>query len=406
MNSELSKEEIKKYLHDFADENQTLFANISDYIFKHPELGGVEFKSSKYLGEFMKEHGFDVSFPYDTLPTAFIADFKNGNDLLTFGFLAEYDGLPGYGENGTAGHACGHNWISASMVGCAITLSKISKDMGFNVKLIGTPAEETFGAKYDLINLGAFDNVDFAFQAHMDCENSMYVNTLAMNSIEFTFKGLASHSAQAPEKGINALDAVISMFVNVNALRQQTRADSRIHGIITNGGKATNIIPDFAQCQFTIRATDKAYLSKMRESLINIAKGAALSTGTELSYRDFENPFDNMLNIKSFVEVAEKNFKDIGVENFKKEDDKGLPGSSDIGNVSYVCPTLYAELGLEVPESFRVHHPSAMLYANSPIAYNKMTQTIKAFTSTVVDIILDEQTKKSIEDEFKYKLGK
>lgn len=397
---------IKKRLYDFADQNQESFASISNYIFNNPELGGDEFKSSKYLGEFMESHGFTVNFPYESLPTAFIAEFKNGENLPTFAFLAEYDALPGYGENGAAGHACGHNWISASMAGCAVTLSQVSKEMNFNVKLIGTPAEETFGAKYDLINLGAFNDVDYAFQAHMDFANSMYVNTLAMNSIEFNFKGIASHAAQSPENGINALDAVISMFVNVSTMRQQTRSDARIHGIITHGGEATNIIPDFAQCQFTIRASDKAYLSKMREKLINIAKGAALSTGAELSYKDFENPFDNMLNIRSLVQVAEANFNDLGVMNFQKEDEPGAPGSSDIGNVSYVCPTIYAELGLEIPDSFRVHHPSALEHANSPVAYNKMTQTIKAFSATAVDIMSDESLAEAINKEFKDKLSK
>lgn len=396
-------ESIKSTLYEIADHNQKSFEAISDYIFKNPELGGNEFKSSQYLSEIMKKEGFYVTFPYKELPTAFIADFENHKDFPTFAFLAEYDALPGYGENGEAAHACGHNWISATMAGCAITLSKISKELKFNVKLIGTPAEETFGAKYDLIELGAFEAVDYAFQAHLDYSNSMFVNTLAMNSIEFDFKGVASHAAQAPEKGINALDAVISMFVNINAMRQQTRSDSKIHGIITHGGQATNIIPDFAQCQFTIRSSDKMYLASMRKKLLNIAEGAALSTGTSLSYRDFENPFDNMLNISNFVHAAEINFNMSGIHNFAKEGDNGAPGSSDIGNVSYVCPTLYAELALDIPDSFRVHHASALMHANSPVAYDKMIQTIKSFCGTVVDIVLDESLAESIKNEFKLK---
>lgn len=392
----LQESQIK--LKNYITKNLEEFQEISTFIFNNPELGGEEYKSSSYLGQIMTTNGFDVTFPYESLPTAFVADYTVDSSYPTFAFLAEYDALPGY--EGKNAHACGHNWIAGTMAGCAISLSKVSKDLKFNVKLIGTPAEETFGGKCDMVELGTFYDVDYVMQAHLDKKNCMYVNTLAMNSIEFTFKGVSSHAAQSPEKGVNALDSVISMFVNVGLLRQQITTDARIHGIITNGGEATNIIPDLAKCKFTIRANDKNYLSSLRNKLINIAKGAALSSGATLTFEDFENPFDNIINLSKFVTLCENHFKSLGVTDFMTPDDPQSPGSSDIGNVSQICPTLYAELALEVPGSFPVHHPNALILANSSVAKNKMAQTIKAFSMTVLDIATNPQLQEEIKNEF------
>lgn len=391
---------LKTQVSNHTDELIDVFENISDYLFRHPELSGEEFNSSKYISDLLNSFNFSVSFPYDDLPTAFVATYGNDSDRKTFAFVAEYDALPGYGQDGSPGHACGHNWIAASMCGCGIVLSKIAEELSVNIKVIGTPAEETFGAKYDMIKKGAFEGVDFAMQAHLDASNCVETVTLAMNSLEFDFTGVPAHAAQFPEKGINALDAVISMFNSVGAMRQQLDKDARIHGIITNGGTATNVIPDFAQCRFTIRAPEKKYLSDMRRRLLNIAEGAALSTGAQVKWRDIENPFDNMVNLKSFGRVVIDNFSALNVGNFVPREEYPAAGSSDIGNVSHVCPTLYAELSLAPEAQFYVHDESAMLLANSEIAYRKMEQTIKAYCCSVIDIASNPGLAEEITDEF------
>lgn len=310
-----------------------------------------------------------MSCPYNELPTAFIAEYGYGK--ITIAFIAEYDALPGYGENGEPAHACGHNWIAATMIGCGIILSRFANEIGCRVKVIGTPAEESFGGKYDMCQHGAFDDVDVAFQAHLDENNCMESIQLAMNSMQFTFHGKSAHASQYPEQGINALDGVIQMFNGINAIRQHLSDDVRIHGIITQGGDAANIVPNFAQCRFSFRSQDKRHLKSLRTKIINIADGAALMTGTSMEYEDYENPFDDMKNLKTLSTVTLKHFQQVGIENFLSREDYIAPGSSDIGNVSYVCPTLYAELNLEGEKPLHVHDKIALELVNSPAAYKK-----------------------------------
>ena len=395
---------LKKTICNIVDEYQHNFEEISNYLFNNPELGGEEFLSAKCIVDTLKKHDFVVKEAYETLPTAIVASYINDPSYENYAFIAEYDALPGYGDDRcTNAHACGHNWIAATMTGCAVVLSKVSKELGINVSLIGTPAEETFGAKYDMINLGAFDDVDYAFQAHLDAHDNMYVHNLAMNSFEFEFKGFASHASQAPDKGINALDAVISMFVNIGLLRQQLPPSAKVHGIISNGGSAPNIIPDLAACQFSIREKDKASLKVLRDKIINIANAAALSTGCTLEYRLIENPFDDTVHLDSMIKATEDNFKLYGMDNFLDKDNRLPVGSSDIGNVSYVCPTIYAEIALDSPEPLLIHTQKALELVNSQYAFDKMNTVIKSFCSTVVDISQNRELAEKIKKEFKEK---
>lgn len=388
--------ELKSMVNESVEINFDMFKAISDFIFNHPELGGEEYESSLFLGEKLKEYGFEVSFPYEELKTAFIAEYGVEDAKTTIGFIAEYDAIPGFGKDGGPGHACGHNWIAATMCGCAIVMSQIAKTLNCRIKVIGTPAEETFGAKFDLIRLGAFDDVDFAFQAHLDEFTSIETLSLAMNSIEFNFKGLAAHAAQNPEKGINALDAVIMMFNGVNAIREHVKQESRIHGIITYGGEVTNIVPDFAQCKFSIRAKEKAYLNELREKVINIAEGAALCTGATLEYHDYENPFDDMINVPEFANLCKRHFAEFGITDFIPEDKYPGSGSSDIGNVSYVCPTVYLEIAIDGDKPVIVHDESAMFLVNSSKAYELMNTVIKSYVYSAIELVIDDELRSKI----------
>ena len=379
-------------------QNRRLFQEISDYIFRPPELGGEEVLSSQYLKHILEQEGFTVTAPYEILPTAFTAEYGEGD--FTVAFLAEYDALPGYGPKREPAHACGHNWIAASMTGAAIVLAKLADELKCSVKLIGTPAEETFGAKYDLCRCGAFDDVNAAFQAHLECANAIEPATLAMNSVEFVFKGKAAHAAQHPEKGINALDSVILMFNGINALRQQVRQDARIHGIITEGGEAANIIPDRAVCRFSFRARDVRYLRELRKKIVDIAEASAKMAGTQLVYQDYENPFDDLCCIPALTKVCRKEFEQVGITDFVPPEQYDAPGSSDIGNVSHVCPTQYVELALDGEETMLVHDESALNLVNAEAAYRKMDQTIEAFVMSAARIAGDKVLRAEIQNEF------
>ena len=398
-------EVLKQKMADACENGFEEFVELSHYLYEHPELGGEEHLSSAYLAEYLKKKGFQVSFPYEGLPTAFNAEYGPEDAEVTIAFLAEYDALPGFGpedEDGNRGlgQACGHNWIGATMCGCGVTLAAAADEAKCRVRVIGTPAEETFSAKVDMARLGAFDGVDFVFQAHLSKNYSMGAVTLAMYSVEFDFHGKSAHASINPQDGINALDGVLSMFFNMNAMRQYLRSDARVHGIITNGGKASNVIPDFAQCQFEIRAKTRGYLDEIRRRLISVAESAAEATGTTVEYRDYENYNDEIINLKSFAAVCEKHFNEVGLKDFVPEEEYEGMGSSDLGNVSYLCPTVYAEVRLADSTPVLVHDQSAMELVDSPRAHETMKQVILAFTGAACEIALTPEKAAEIRREW------
>ena len=392
--------ELKTIMGQMCEKEFEGFVDLSHYLYEHPELGGEEYLSSAYLADYLIGKGFRVSFPYEGLPTAFDAVYGPDDAEVTIAFLAEYDALPGFGKDGGLGQACGHNWIGAAMAGCGVTLASVADTLKCKVRVIGTPAEETFSAKVDMARLGAFDGVDFVFQAHLSKNFSMGAVTLAMYSVEFDFHGKSAHASINPQAGVNALDGVLAMFFNMNAMRQYLRDDARVHGIITNGGTASNVIPDFAQCQFEIRAKTRGYLDEIRRRLIAAAESAALATGTTMEYRDYENYNDEIINLKSFAGVCEKHFGELGISEFVPEEEYEGMGSSDLGNVSYLCPTVYAEVMLADGTPVAVHDQSAMAQVDSPAAHEMMRKVILSFTGAAAEIVLNPDLAAKIKEEW------
>ncbi|MGL4910934.1 MAG: M20 family metallopeptidase [Romboutsia sp.] len=398
----MNLEQLKKLSYEIEDKLGKEFEKVNDFIFKNPELGGEEYISSKYLVDKMKEYGFHTILPYCNIDTAFRAELGD-EEGPTIAFISEYDALPGYGENkDEAAHACGHNWIAATTLGACVVLSKLKENFKGKIVLIGTPAEETIGYKYDLVKSGAFDDIDVAFQMHVESCNNVNCKSLAMDSIEFEFEGLAAHAASHPHKGINALDAVNLMFAGVNALRQHVKSDVRIHGIITSGGQAANIVPDKGVCQFYIRASERSYLEEVTQKVINCAKGAELMTGAKLTYKNFENSYDNIVNIPKLQELIKSNLVDVGINDFY-EGYNPPTGSTDIGNVSQVCPTMYTEITLDVEPMVYVHEKEFLNYINEKEAYDILHKSIKSMVGSALELYCDSDLLKEIKKEF-YKL--
>ncbi|CEN81304.1 M20 family metallopeptidase [Paraclostridium sordellii] len=381
-------ESIKKRAYEIEDELGKEIEEVCDFIFNNPELGNEEYISSKYLVDKMKEYGFDTIYPYCNIDTAFRTELGDNNGP-TIAFLAEYDALPGYGENKEPAHACGHNWIAASTLGACIVLSKLKEKFKGKIVLIGTPAEESTGGKCDLVKGGAFDDIDVCYQMHIEAFNNINCKALAMDSIEFTFKGVAAHAASHPHMGVNALDAVQLTFAGINALRQHVKSDVRIHGIVSDGGEAANIVPEKASCKFYIRASERSYLNEVTKKVINCAKGAELMTGAKLTYRNFENPFDNVINNKVLQDITNNNLIEVGITDILEGKD-GPVGSTDIGNVSQVCPTMYTEIALDINPMVYVHENEFLNYANSKEAYDKLHKSVKAMVGCALEIYLED----------------
>ena len=389
--------ELKNLSYKIEDELRKEIEEVSDFIFNNPELGGQEYISSKYLVDKISQYGFNVQYPYCNIDTAFRAEIGDDEET-SIAFLAEYDALPGYDGLNGLGHACGHNWIAAGTLGACLVLSKLKKYFKGKIVLIGTPAEETIGYKCDLVKAGAFNDIDIVFQMHIDAFNNINCKALAMDSIEFSFKGVAAHAASHPHMGVNALDAVQLTFAGINALRQHVTSDVRIHGIVSNGGEAPNIVPDRASCKFYVRAEDRKNLEVVKEKVINCAKGAELMTGSKLTYRYFENSFDNIINNSILQDIMKKNLANVGISELLESQD-GPTGSTDIGNVSQVCPTMYTELALDICPIVRVHEKEFLNYANSLEAYDKLHKSVKAMVTSALEIYLDKKLLKEIKKE-------
>ncbi|EOD01611.1 M20 family metallopeptidase [Caldisalinibacter kiritimatiensis] len=382
---------MKKRVLYLIEEVKDELIELSEYIYNNPELGYEEVKSSRAHIELLRKYGFKVEEKYLGIKTAFKGEFDSLKPGPTIAYLAEYDALP------QIGHGCGHNLLGTTSTGAGIVLSKLISELGGKIIVFGTPAEETSGAKVQMVEKGAFNDVDVAMLVHPGDEHYKSGSSLAMEAIQFTFRGKSSHAAAYPEKGINALDAAINTFNNINSLREHIRTDARIHGIIVEGGKAANIVPDLAIAQFYVRATTKKYLKILRERVINCAKGASLAAGTQLEITNYEASYDNLVTNQTLSELYSKRLKDMGVE--KIYESRESYGSLDMGNVSHVCPSIHPYFKISEKEIV-AHTREFAMETITEFAYENMCKTIGALVLTAIDIIQDKQLLSKIKKEF------
>ena len=357
---------------------------------EHPELGYQEFFATEVLSRFLQKHGFKVSCGIAGMETAFEAVFSFQQPGPRIAFMAEYDALPGLG------HGCGHNLIGAASAGAAAILSK-SLELAGEILVIGSPAEETSGAKVTLVENGIFESVDIAIMFHPGSQNVPIVSSLALDALEFTFHGRAAHSVAASSFGINALDAVINFFVGINALKKQLDRDMKINGIITEGGTVPNIIPERAVARLYIRASKRKNLDQLREQVIRCAEGAASMVSATMTYRKFEFSYDEMRTNLALADCFTRNLRELGVR------DISLPqtamGSVDMGNVSWAVPAIHPYLmlgsGTEVPHT-RDFAQAALSQKGEKLVMLAMQSL--AFTAS--DVLLDPKLLQKIKQEF------
>ena len=374
---------MKEILYNEGQLIKERLAEISDYIYRNPELGNEEYKAVEALTTFLKEHGFEIECPYSGMNTAFKATFDSGKEGMTVGYLCEYDALP------KIGHGCGHNMIGVMSAGAGVVLSKVLSEIGGKIIVYGTPAEETNGGKVILTEAGAFDELDAAMIVHPDGETRASGSSSALYPIRFIYKGKTAHAASCPEKGINALNSVIQLFNGIDALRQHVTPDVRMHGIITKGGVAANIVPDEAIADFYFRASTKERVTEVVEKVKKIAEGAALMTGATLEMERYELPYDDLKTNETLSEIFNSNLRELGITDIKEA--KVTGGSSDIGNVSHVAPTIHPYIG--VTDCPMVGHSVEM--ANSTItskAHDRLLIAALAMAYTGHDIIVRNES--------------
>ena len=382
------KEQIATQIEGMRNE----LIHLSRDLHAQPEVAFKEHQSAERLTIFLEKEGFSIEEGIGQLPTAFKATWEKfpGPSVA---FLAEYDALPGMG------HGCGHNLIATSSLGAAVALKRAAPELGGRISVFGTPAEEGGGGKILLIERGIFTDVDAAMMVHPSNRTRLSMRFLAMANLKMAFTGKAAHAAVAPHLGINALDAVILTYNNINALRQQLQEDARVHGIITDGGKAPNIIPARAEAWFYVRSRERGYLDEILEKMKDCAQGAAQATGCQLDLTVEPLVYHPFRSNRALAELFQKNLAFLGIEASHPLPEEAAPGSSDIGNLSDIIPTIHPELAISPPDVV-IHTPAFAQAAISEESDRWLLSAAKAMAMTALDIFLIPEKLEEIQREF------
>lgn len=363
--------------------------DISLKIHANPELGYKEVKASALLTKYLEKNGFAIERGICELPTAFRGTYGKGTPAIAI--LAEYDALP------QLGHACGHNLIASAAVGAAVAAKSAIDKCGGSVLVIGTPAEEFYGGKVVMAERGAFDEIDIAMMVHPGAHDTATNQALACITLEIEFFGKAAHAATRPETGINALEAMLLSFTAINALRQHIMDKARIHGVITDGGEAPNVVPAHSAGSFLVRAEDNTYLDELKEKVLNCFVGGATATGARLEYQWGKIVYTPLLNNLTLAELFRQNINALG---------RDMPlvgasrvGSTDMGNVSQLVPGIHPTIAI-APEEIVIHSPEFAEAAASKTGIKGMLDAAKALAMTVVDLTTHPETVAQVREEF------
>lgn len=380
---------LKKRIAADVDGREFVLWALARRIHAHPEIGFQETKAAEWLAAFLERQGFRLERGICDTPTAFKATYGKGQPVI--GILAEYDALP------KLGHACGHNIIATAAIGAGVAARHAVDATGGTVVVFGTPAEEGGGGKIVMAERGAFREIDAAMMIHPATEDRAGVLTLACVTLEVEFFGKAAHAAAHPHLGVNALDALVLAWNSLNALRQHLREGGRVHGIITDGGEASNIIPAHAAASLMVRARDDSQLDDLLPRVLACFEGAARATGARLQHRWGSKRFASMRGNQALADTYVRNMALLGRSVLPPSPD--YPFSTDMGNVSMLVPSVHPLLSI-APRGMSLHAPEFARAALSPAARTGMLDGAKAMAMTVADLLTQPDTLRRVREEF------
>jgi amidohydrolase len=382
------KEQIEREVETLA---RDLFA-ISDFLKANPETAYQEFKACEHLSQVLDEKGFRVQKSVGNVETSFLARPADCQPSRpTVAFLAEYDALP------KIGHGCGHNLIAAASLGAAIVLKQILGNAAGGVIVVGTPAEEGGGGKVRLAEAGIFDEMDVAMMFHPGQLNIPGKDMLGRIKFKMEFIGRTAHASGSPDRGINALDAMVGAYTSINALRQHLRPDGRMHGIITHGGDAPNIIPDYAAGLFYVRAGSRSYRDEIFERVKNCVQGAALAIGAESKIEIDLPKLDSMKRNATLETAFRANMEALGIT---VDPDDGRRGSSDIGNLSHYLPAIHPVLAI-VGSEVAGHSVGFCEATITDRGRETLLNATKLLAMTACDYLTSADLRKQVAEDFK-----
>jgi aminobenzoyl-glutamate utilization protein B len=425
------------------DANTARYSNVARQIWENPELGYLEFKSSEILKNELKAAGFKLEEGVAGMPTSFVATYDRGGPVI--GFLAEYDALPGLSQDavpfkkpiieGGDGHGCGHNLFGTAVVASGIALKEWidANKIKATIKIFGTPAEEGGAGKVYMVREGLFNGVDAVINWHPADRNS--ANALTCTAVMqgvFRFYGQSSHAAGSPERGRSALDGVEAMNMMVNMMREHVDQESRIHYVITNGGLAANVVPDYAEVEYMVRHPNVSEVKLMWERVKKAANGAALGTETKVEVEVISGIYGLLPN-ETLSKAMHKNLSSLGGVIYNQEETAfaqkiqesfdypnipsldmakrvepyrlgHFPASTDVGDVSYVVPTVGLGTATWVPGT-AAHTWQATAADGMSIGFKGMMLAAKTMALTGMDLIQNPLLIQEAKKEFKERMG-
>ncbi|HHV41827.1 MAG TPA: M20 family metallopeptidase [Clostridiaceae bacterium] len=367
--------------------------NVVRSLYDRPELGGEEYYAHDVMTDWLQNNGFDVTKNL-VMPTGYLASYGKENSGPVIAFPAEYDALP------DIGHGCGHNLFGGISMLAAKAMQGVIDATGGQVLVVGTPAEETFGGKIEMVKAGIFDNVDIALMLHPGTKNGLGAASLALNPVKFEFYGKNAHGCRAFE-GASALDAAVLAFTSINFQRQYLKKDCYIHGVITDGGNAANVIPAYAALEYYFRAPSMAEALQMTEDAIRRAEAAATACGCTVEHSIYECPYGETLLNEKLAELLQAEFVALGLDEIQPINYTPR-GSTDVGAVSYVCPTIQGSI--KICEDDVVGHSKEMAAATiSPAGNKALTVGATALALVATKLLYEPDLLQACKDEFNKK---
>ena len=438
-------QDSKDIVLQYIDDNASLYGEVAQQIWDWAEVGYLETQSSNLLQQQLANAGFEITTGVAGIPTAFVATWRNGNSGPTVGILAEYDALPGITQDRNplrdtidhkaAGHACGHHLFGTGSVAAAIATKMWMQESGQvgEIRLYGTPAEEGGAGKVYMVRDGLFDDVDVVLHWHPSDANSADArSSLANKSAKFRFTGLSAHAAGAPHRGRSALDGVEAMNHMVNLMREHVPMETRIHYVITSGGAAPNVVPDFAEVYYYVRHPDPAQVNEIFDRVVQTANGAALGTDTDMNFEVIHGIYNVLPNV-SLQEAIHSNLSRVGGVDYTEEErqfantlrnalpansppvddaanirpmvvnERGGGGSTDVADVSWAVATGGMRAATWVPGTSS-HSWQAVAAGGTSIGNKGMVVAAKTLALTAVDLFTNEALVESAKSEHQNRL--
>ena len=388
-------QELRKRLNEEILKYKDTCFELNKYMADHPETAGEEYESSKKIVELLRENGFDVEYPFMGLETAFFAKRDSKERKYKIAVMVEFDALPGLG------HACGHCLSGSISVLAGLALTHLQDELDAEIHIIGTPKEEHGGDKVPMAENGVFDSYDMAMMVHMYDKNMLATTLLAVESFDLYYYGKASHAANAPWEGRNALNGMQLFFHGMDMLRQHVKPDVRMHAVINNGGKRANIVPEETKAEVYVRSLDRKYLKEVVSMVEDCAKGAAIATQTTWKRDDADgHVYDDLLMLDNGLEVLNQIYQELDLNVTPHENI--VFGSSDAGNVSYCCPTFHPALQV-VEEGISIHTREFEAAMKTSKAYEALENGAKIIAYMVADMTSDPERMAAMKKEFEEK---